>query len=216
MKIGLGITTRNRNEILEKCLQEHNRFLPEGARLVVVDDASDVPVKEADYRFEVSVGVATAKNKCFDLLQDCKHIFLFDNDIYPIHKDWYKPYIEHTEPHLQYIFTNTICKAHKDIILEHEDDYTKAYSGGRGCMLYFNNLQERFDETFKFGFEHAELSQRIYKKGYTKYPFMDVKKSNNLLHSMDEHCEVSSTLSPKERLREVIKNRKYYVDIVSK
>ena len=94
-KIGIGITTHNRYDIFKKSYDEINRFLPSGAVLVVVDDASDTPVKEATFRFNENVGIAKAKNKCFELLYDsgCEHFFLFDDDCYPLVEDWYKPYM---------------------------------------------------------------------------------------------------------------------------
>src|SRR5690606_11244947 len=80
-RIGIGITTRNRPEALKTTLENVRKHFPPGARLVVVDDASEKPVPEADFRFPRNVGIARAKNKCLKMLQDCEHLFLLDDDV---------------------------------------------------------------------------------------------------------------------------------------
>ena len=102
--IGIAITTRNRRDIFQKTYAEIKRFAPSNSVLVVVDDASSVPCPEATFRFEQNVGIARAKNKCFELLYKagCEHFFLFDDDCYPKCEDWYRPYVESREPHLNY------------------------------------------------------------------------------------------------------------------
>src|SRR5690606_10487418 len=142
-KIGVAITTHNRYDVFQKTLSEWKRFLPSGAVLVVVDDASEKLVPEATFRFEKNVGIARAKNKCFSLLQDagCEHFFLSDDDTYPLVKDWWKPYVESKEVHLNYIFEDFVSTATKrlnDTLLLYSDDDIKAYSHVRGCLCYFH------------------------------------------------------------------------------
>ncbi len=100
MKIGIGITTHNRPQVFRHTLRNVLKFAPRGAKVLVVDDASTDTVREATYRFDVNAGIARAKNKCLELLEDCDHIFLFDDDTYPIKKGWEQPYIDSAEPHL--------------------------------------------------------------------------------------------------------------------
>lgn len=104
--IGIGVTTRNRPDALATTLKHLRTYLPPAAKLVIVDDASDKPVDDADHRFSENVGIAVAKNKCLELLYaaGCEHIFLFDNDTYPIADEWWKPYVDSPEPHLMWIF----------------------------------------------------------------------------------------------------------------
>jgi glycosyltransferase involved in cell wall biosynthesis len=95
--IGVGITTRNREYVFRKTLQEIRKFLPQSAKLVVVDDNSDkrkhnLKVDEYFY-FKQRAGIAKAKNKCIELLENCDDIFLFDDDFYPIKRGWEKIYI---------------------------------------------------------------------------------------------------------------------------
>lgn len=105
-KIGIGITTHNRYDVYQNTLEHITKLAPKGAEIVVVDDASDEVVPEATYRFTINAGIARAKNKCLELLQDCDHIFLFDDDTYPLIEDWHVPYVYNKEPHLCYIFKN--------------------------------------------------------------------------------------------------------------
>lgn len=96
--IGVGITTRNREQIFLETLRNIKKFLPQSAKLVVVDDASDLQKEDLDvdeyYYFPKRSGIATSKNKCLELLDGCDYIFLFDDDFYPIREEWEKIYIE--------------------------------------------------------------------------------------------------------------------------
>lgn len=82
--IGIGITTRNRPTIFAKTLSQIKKFQPLNSKIVVVDDSND----------EVRLGIARAKNKCLAQLKDCDHIFLFDDDLYPIKEGWAEFYIK--------------------------------------------------------------------------------------------------------------------------
>src|SRR5690554_5113268 len=90
-RIGIGVTTRNRPKVFSETLKNLRKHLPEGSELVIVDDASGEPVKEATYRFARQAGIAKAKNKCLELLADagCTHFFLFDDDCYPRRDGWW-------------------------------------------------------------------------------------------------------------------------------
>lgn len=186
--VGIGITTYNRPEVFAKTLAEIKRYLPNGAKLVVVDDCSVIPCPDATHRFEVNKGAATAKNKCFELLQDCEHIFLFDDDTYPIVKGWELPYIESGYNHLNYTF-----KYHKA-----EINGIMVCDNPNGCMMYFRrqvlDKVGGFDTTFgKYGYWHGSMSCRIYNAGLTPFPFMDVKDSDRLFYSGDKEGSVTTS-----------------------
>ena len=141
-KIGIGITTHNRYDVFSKTLAEIKRLAPAGAEIVVVDDASDKPVPEATYRFARNVGIAAAKNKCFELLEGCDHIFLFDDDTYPVIEGWHQPYVASHEPHLMYIFQDFATGTKlNDTIKIYQDSEITAWSHARGCMLYFKRIR---------------------------------------------------------------------------
>lgn len=203
--IGIGLTTHNRREVFNKTLTEIKKFMPNGAKLVIVDDASDELFKGATFRFDKNVGISTAKNKCLELLDDCDDIFLFDDDCYPISKDWYRPYIESGEPHLSYIFIRFINgREVGDSHLLYSGSKINAYTHPRGCMLYLKHecldavggMETGYD---KWGFEHVDLSNRIFNAGLTSFRYMDVKDSSKLIYSLDEQMEVASTVDTTTR-----------------
>lgn len=198
-----------------------NKHRPEGSVLCIVDDASNEDyVMRADdrivYRFNSNVGIARAKNKCFELLDDCEHIFLFDDDCYPVVSGWWKPYIESGEPHLMYIFKDfaTGNKLNDNILL-YQDDKLRAWSHPRGVMCYYR--QECLDavggmdpDFGKWGWEHPQLSDRIFNAGLTKFRYADVVGSEKLFYSADEHQAVNSTVSGRARTAQIQRNKAIY------
>lgn len=216
-RIGIGITTHNRYEVFIETYKAIKMWLPPGARLVVVDDGSKNPVAEATFRFDKAHGIACAKNKCFELLDDCEHIFLFDDDCRPIQPGWYKPYIQSGENHLMYIFKDfaTGRRLHdtKEI---YRDNKIVAYNHPRGPMLYFRKIcldtVGGMDSIFgKWGYEHPDLSNRIYNAGLTRFRFADVINSSELFYSADEHEAVISTCPPgTERMKAIAANKPIY------
>jgi glycosyltransferase involved in cell wall biosynthesis len=203
-KIGIGVTEHNRPEIFAEFLENIKKFMPPDTKLVIVDDASTEPVKGATFRFETNVGIARAKNKCLELLQDCEHIFLFDSDCWPKVADWYKPYVEGEEPHYCYIFKDFIDMKLNDCEEMYRDSKLVAYTHARGCMLYLHNsvldVVGGMDVNYKrWGYEHVDYSNRIYNAGLTMFRYQDVPNSFDLIHSEDEHRKVASTVSMQER-----------------
>lgn len=219
--IGIGITTHNRYDIFKKTLEEIQRFAPVDAKIVVVDDASDKPVLEAKYRFTTNAGIAKAKNKCFELLYNagCEHFFLFDDDCYPVVANWYKPYIESQEPHLNYIFEEfrgSNKPTLNDTLLLYADSKIKAFSHARGCMCYYKRvcldvcggMSPKFG---RWGYEHPDLSNRIYNAGLTTFRYMDVPDSARLFYSRDEHTgNTDSTVQGTARTECIKTNSKLY------
>lgn len=213
--IGIGITTRNRpgqaSEIVRRI-----RDLTPSAAIVVVDDASDEPVHiygATVYRFDENVGIARAKNKCLEVLDDCEHIFLFDDDAYPIVEDWWKPYVESPEPHLMYVFEDLAGpRKLRDIKRLYADSQHEAWSGPRGVMLYIHAptvlpVVGGLDPIFgKWGYEHGDWSNRIFNAGLTSWRYGDVAGSDALIHSMDQYEELERSVQPAERVALARKN----------
>lgn len=204
--VGIGITTHNRGTVFRTALEAIRKHAPSGAAIVVVDDAGDEPVEEATFRFDRNAGIARAKNKCLELLVElgCTHLFLFDDDCWPIADGWEQPYIESAEPHLMYIFTDTPLGRLTDAREIYRDARHKAYTHPRGCMLYFERrvLDQvgGYDTRYgRWGYEHVDLSNRIYNAGLTSFRFADVVGSEELIFSCDERTNVGSSVSPAER-----------------
>lgn len=201
--IGIGITTHNRHELAASTLARVLENTP-GAKVVVVDDASQprVRIKGAEvYRFETNVGIARAKNKCLELLADCDHIFLFDDDTYPLQPGWTDPYVNSPEHHLMYLFDawSSGTPVGDDAIV-YLDQQHRAHHHARGCMLYVDRLaldtvggmDVRFGKAMN---EHLDWSMRMHNAGLTTFRYMDVVGSEQLIYSMDQHQEVRTSIT---------------------
>lgn len=201
-RIGVGITTRNRPEVLARALVEWEKFLPQGAAFVVVDDASERPVEQATFRFEKNAGIARSKNKCLELLanEDVEHFFLFDDDAWPLVEGWWEPYVASAEPHLMWVYDKPDGVTKRQVEVLYETPEFVAYHATRGCMLYVERRAlERvggMDPAFgTWGWEHQSWSDRIHAAGLTTARYMDVPDSADLIHSLDKTGEVKSTAS---------------------
>lgn len=108
--IGIGITTRNRPEVLDTALKHFTAFPTANTRYVIVDDNSDTEIEtnkvvqsfiqnnpDIDIIYRPSprrLGIARAKNACLSALTDCEHVFLFDDDTWPKTHGWAEKWIE--------------------------------------------------------------------------------------------------------------------------
>ncbi|HHQ5922965.1 TPA: glycosyltransferase family 2 protein, partial [Enterobacter hormaechei subsp. steigerwaltii] len=128
-RIGISISTHQRADVLKRSLEQHLRHLPAGALVVVVDDGSKpaavVPDGVQLLRHETSLGIVASKNASLTALMNagCEHLFLWDDDAWPIADNWHLPYLESPEPHLAYQFldlagTNKL----KDMAVLYRDD----------------------------------------------------------------------------------------------
>jgi glycosyltransferase involved in cell wall biosynthesis len=201
--IGIGITTHNRNANAEKCLKEITRFAPKGAKIVVVDDASAVPFKGAAFRFNHNVGIAAAKNKCLELLDDCDYVFLFDDDTWPKSEKWWLPYINSGVHHLSFTFDKLANGMPNGNGVFRRDGDVKYHYNPCGCVLFFT--RECIDKVGgfnigfgKYGNEHVDLSVRAYNAGLIAHPFMDVEGSLGLFQSLDYLQRTKSSVAKRE------------------
>lgn len=188
-RIGVAITTHNRNDVLQRALEHHKRFLPSGSVLVVVDDGSCIPVNTPDgvmlIRHDVGQGIASAKNACLAALMDagCEHLFLFDDDCWPVVDDWWKPYIASPEPHLSHSW---------GLVSIWSDTQHVASHAVGGTVLYYDRCvigdAGGFRTDFgKYGCEHVNLSDRIHNRGWTTWRYADVTGSEQLFYECDRH-----------------------------
>ena len=190
------ITTRNRPKAFTKVMESIIRHT-DGFAIIVVDDASDDPYTRGIYghRFEERQGIPAAKNKCLELAMDmgAEHIFLFDDDCYPIKDGWEQEYINAGINHLCFTFLPSYKRKGK----------FKMHTLGNGCMMYVNRKCIEtiggFDWRFGMGkYEHVNFSRRIHNAGLTPYVFMDLINSHELLHSMDKGKEIKRSFNDTE------------------
>lgn len=220
-KIAISITTHNRYDVFKVTYENIKKFMPKNATLFVVDDGSEIPVKEATFRFEKSRGIAAAKNKCFELAEGYDYHFAFDDDVYPIKKDWHLEYINTGLNHLCFSFDKfsngrpngrKVVDRKGNIIYYHEpcglmNFYTKA------CFDKVGGMDIDFG---KWSYEHVQHSMRIHNSGLTPHPFMDIENSLELFYSFDWDQKTQRSVDAKTRALLAIKNqRKYKSEIKS-
>ncbi|EPM7086512.1 glycosyltransferase family 2 protein [Enterobacter hormaechei subsp. xiangfangensis] len=210
-RIGIAITTHNRPEVLKRAIEQHTKHLPVGALVVVIDDGSKPAAVVSDgvqlRRHETSLGIVASKNASLTALMDagCEHLFLWDDDAWPIADNWHLPYIESPEPHLAYQFLDLAgVNKLKDMAVLYQDDKHIAYTGQRGVMLYYHRSAIEkvggFDRVYGRGmYEHPDLALRIHNAGLSTWAFADVVGSEKLIHSMDEHEEGTRSIPRPDR-----------------
>ncbi|EJL90230.1 glycosyltransferase family 2 protein [Pantoea sp. GM01] len=217
-KIGIAISTHNRHDVLSRAIEHHLKYLPSGALVVVVDDGSSKPVTVPDgvklIRCNMSRGIVAAKNFSLEALINagCEHLFLWDDDAWPIAGGWEQPYIESPEPHLAFQFQDFATgKKLNDIAVLYRDNKHVAYTGQRGVMLYYHRSAIEkvggFDSIYERGmYEHSDLALRIHNAGLTSWAFADVVGSEKLIYSLDEHEAVERSVPKTDREAQVKRN----------
>lgn len=202
IQVGVCIsTTPAENEKFCNTYDQWDRYLPPDAILTYVVD-------------EAGAGVAKTKNASLALLESLgvTDYFLADSDCYPIAEDWWKPYVEHPEPHLMYQF-KLPGKAKTDMQELYRDETTVAYSHTRGAMIYISkkvlDIVGGFDEAYGlYGYEHPDYTNRIHNAGLTTHRSMDVPNSHELFYCLDQDKK-AEPLSP-ERHKSMRKNAALY------
>ncbi|MCF3449960.1 glycosyltransferase family 2 protein [Enterobacter hormaechei] len=222
VKIGIAITTHNRPEVLKRTIEQHMKHLPSGALVVVVDDGSKpaavVPDNVKLVRLDPSGGIVASKNASLTMLVEagCEHLFLWDDDAWPIADNWHLPYIESPEPHLAYQFLDLAgMNKLNDLSELYRDDQHVAYTGQRGVMLYYHRSAIEkvggFDPVYGRGmYEHSDLALRIHNAGLTTWAYGDVVGSEKLIHSLDEHEAVERSVPRPDRQALVERNVKIH------
>jgi glycosyltransferase involved in cell wall biosynthesis len=212
--IGVAITTRNRNEIAKRTVINWRNCMTDDMKLVIVDDASDVPFEGADFRFEKQAGIAAAKNKCLELLEDCEHIFLSDDDIWPVKLDWWIPYVNSGEGYLCYTFDRYVNGQWTGKIPTGESEDFIYWKEPNGCLQYLTKKTLQtiggFDTRFKiYAYEHVEYARRAHLAGCCTHANMDVKKADDIWYSMDRQLEIITSVP--ERF-DYVPNNKHLLD----
>lgn len=210
-RIGIAITTHNRPDVLKQAIEQQLKHLPAGALVVVIDDdskpAAVVPDGVQLVRHETSLGIVASKNASLIALMaaGCEHIFLWDDDAWPVIDNWQRPYIESPEPHLAYQFLD-LAGHNKlnDMAVLYRDDRHIAYTGQRGVMLYYHRSAIEkvggFDPVYGRGmYEHPDLALRIHNAGLSTWAFADVTGSEKLIYSLDEHEQVTRSVPRPDR-----------------
>lgn len=211
-KIAIAVSTYNRKDaFLRWC---HNMYINhvEESIIFIVDAGSDTNyANTADYKFRQRATISEAKNKCLQLCYEsgADHIFIFDDDAWPIHSDWWKPYVNSCEHHL----CATFLPYHRIInkMVDCVDSYGRIYQDnisfkshllGNGYCLYFTRkcieTVGGFDTNYNNKYEHCDLSRRIFNAGLTKHIYQDVINSNELIYCLDKDNSIQRSFNNRE------------------
>ena len=187
--IGIGLSTTPNRKIINQTFKDWLKYKPADSQLEVISDDN----------FD---GVAVTKNRLLAMLDKNEHIFLIDDDVLPLTKDWWKPYIESGEKHLMLNF-RLPNKPRTDMQEVYRDDKITAWTHTRGCFLYIHrsvlDVVGGFDERYIFDFYHPDFSNRVYNAGLTKFRSMDVPDSDKLLYCYDQDASIVSSVDDKTR-----------------
>lgn len=212
MSIAIAISTFNRAEVYENTYSAIKSLSPTGTPIFTVEDAhteSDSYRISNGYKFEQRTGIPAVKNKCLELLMEteAEHLFLFDDDCYPISPEWHEHYAEsaHKLLHRTFYKPSGFLK----------DGHPYFNHTANGCMIYVHrSIIETiggFDTAFGLGkYEHNQFGQRAYHVGLIEHPYIDVPNSNELLYCLDEKAEIKRTLSDREQKELVSAGASHY------
>lgn len=199
-KIGIGITTRNRDQVFHLCLMQFEKHGPKDAEYVVMDDNS-VPSMEnlvmqsklpISYLYSKSqIGVAHGKNECLRRLRHCDYIFLFDDDCFPIHDGWADFYINEHLRTGQHHFIYNLHGALRVMKIHRTVNNIETYLTGTGCFMFLTKaVVEKIGgfnvEYGLWGHEHNGYSRRIFNAKLNSLGiFMSPVNSEKYLYSLD-------------------------------
>lgn len=214
--IGIGITTHNR-KVVNKTIEMCRKYTP-NAKIVVVDDASENKPKST-FRFENNVGVAKAKNKCLELLEDCEYIFLFDDDTYPIKQGWADAYIaEHKRTdndHFCFTFDHLKGGVKNGNIKQGTINGINYFNNPCGCMMFITNevlksVGGMSSQYQRYGYEHLGWSVRIHNAGLTSKPFIDIQNSFQYFYSADYDRAIETSVGQQNKHKHFAENAVVY------
>lgn len=209
--IAVAVTTHNRPGVFAKSIVQWRRLLPDDADLFVVDDGSTTPVPDIDgvtvIRNSRPLGIAGAKNVCLRATEGYDHVFLVDDDVWPVDPRWWLPYVNSKHQHLATCFETRLdgsIFSHDVRIIEKRPDVW-VYECGNGCIMYMTreaiDTVGGYDEKYgRWGYEHRDYTMRIHLAGITEHPFMDVPDGAGHFRILDREG-VPSSVPPSVRPR---------------
>jgi GT2 family glycosyltransferase len=178
-KIGIAISTRNRQAHLKMCLAHFVAYYPSehNVSILVCDDNSQESCAAEnnatcehwgiDYHYhQTRIGVAANKNFGLSAMMDNDVTFLFDDDCFPNDASWVAPYIDIMNQNNVHHLTYTPWMPSQRV--ERDGMYISEW--GMGCCMFFSRQLITkiggFDEKYHmFGFEHLAYGRRAFISG---------------------------------------------------
>lgn len=211
MRVGIGITTYKRKDLLKKCLEHFEKYSTLPYRLYVAEDTD-----------EDRKGIALRKNECLYHLQDCEYIFLFDDDCYPIKEGWEDFFINaHKESGYHHF-----CYLTKNLHMEKNyyfcGEYTiKSYSQCGGVFMFLTRevlkkVGGLYDGYKFYGFEHIGYSWRIFNAKLIPEMYLCVEGTESYLFAHDYQVDEFQSTIDKETKLALSEENKYILETDTK
>lgn len=224
MKIGVGIITHNRPELLRKCL---NSLIPAQVNeIVVVNDGKPLPFDIGNgvlIENEVNLGVGKSKNKALKYLMEkgCDYLFLIEDDIYIKDVSVFSKYIEASKltgiQHFNFSQHGMMNKSwpagtpNPRIVIDYGKIKLPLYPHCVGAFsLYTRKCIDKIgiiDERYYNACEHVDHTYEIIKAGMHPpfWYFADIENSWDYLGDEEWSLE-KSTISSKPNHQQMMKD----------
>lgn len=215
MKIGIGVTTYKREDLLAECLSKITEYTKSDFTLYIATDTDE------DRR-----GVAYRKNECLSNLKDCDYIFLFDDDCFPCKEGWetYIIQVSYLSKENHFVLQDpenhkvkNVSFVYPHILLNLEN------SGGvfmfltKQCLKTIGGFYEGYDT---YGFEHIGYSFRAYLTKLSSYPFVTIENLNEYIFSHDYKSESfqneHSSVSKEDKEKFIAINKEIFEEEIKK
>jgi len=215
MKIGVGIITYNRPELLRKCI---NSLIPAQIdEVIVINDGSPLPFDVGNGKLienETNLGVGKSKNKALSYLMEkgCDYLFLIEDDIFIKDISVFERYIESSKitgiQHFNFSQHGMMNKSwpggkpNPRVIIDYGKIKLPLYPHCVGAFsFYTRTCIEKvglIDEAYYNAFEHVDHTYRIIKADMHPpfWYFADIENSWEYLGD-EEWCIEKSTISSK-------------------
>lgn len=209
-KIGIAISTFNRPDILDLSLSFFKKYTDLNNKIIVYDDGSkNSHVNEEickkyniEYFYHNNSGITKTKNKCIETIEDCDHLFLFDDDVFPIKEGWENVFINlqknTNNHHFLLIYSNdkhSYVGSGKEL-----GNNLSVYPACGGVLFYITKkVLEKcggYCKDFDFyGHEHVEFSYRINHAGLTPDGyFLTPTNSKEYFYILDYGIDINNSI----------------------
>ena len=186
-KIGVGITTYKRPDILERCLAGFKEKMPPNSILFVNDDS------------DRGEGIAAAKNRCLAALQECDYIFLFDDDIWPCNDRWWEPFIKGVADFNCHVFSSSWNTLKINYVVGRKNGLMSLKWTCGVCVFLTKKVLETiggYNIMFgKWGGEHEEYATRAWLNGLAPHKLCDIENSIDNFISLDKQNQITGTVA---------------------
>lgn len=171
IKLGIGVTSKEPYDIRRLVLSNFN------------------PATRVSVNYD-QISVAKDKNKLIKELYDggATHLFLFDDDCFPIKRGWEKFFIDAAnDTGVQHF---VLANEGHNAKCGYMEDVCELWTTGTGCFMFLTRaVVEKvgfINPAYgKYGYEHAGYSLRICKAGFTPAWYVSVNGWEEYIYSWD-------------------------------